>query len=53
MRDRLQKLADLFDLRDVIAFGGLGMVGYGVHLIYPPAAFITVGAVLFWLGARA
>jgi len=45
-------LAALFDLRDVIAFGGLGMVAYGVHLIYQPAAFIVCGAVLFWLGAR-
>lgn len=53
MRDRLRQLAALFDLRDVIAFGGLGLVGYGIHLIYPPAAYIVCGAALFWLGARA
>lgn len=52
MRERLRQLAGLFDLRDAIAFGGLGMVGFGLHLIYPPAAYIVCGAVLFWLGAR-
>jgi hypothetical protein len=53
MRERLRQLAELFDLRDVIAFGGLGMVTYGINLIYPPAAYIVCGSVLFWLGARA
>lgn len=40
------------DLRDVIAFGGLGLLGYGLHAIYPPAAFVTVGSLLFWIGSR-
>lgn len=39
-------------LRDTLAFGGLGLVGYGVYAIYPPAAFIVIGAVLFVLGVR-
>lgn len=52
MRERLRQLVALFDLRDTIAFGGLGMVGYGISMIYPPAAYIVCGAVLFWLGAR-
>lgn len=51
MRERLKKLATLLDMQDAIAFGGLAMVGYGLHLIYPPAAWIGVGAALFWLGA--
>jgi hypothetical protein len=52
MRERLRQLADLFDIRTIVALGGLGMVGYGLSLIYPPAAFIVCGSVLFWLGAR-
>jgi hypothetical protein len=51
MRERLKQLANLLDLRDFLAFGGLAMVGYGLHLIYPPAAWIGIGAALFWLGA--
>lgn len=51
MRERLNKLANLLDVRDFLAFGGLAMVAYGLHLIHPPAAWIVVGAALFWLGA--
>jgi hypothetical protein len=52
MRERLNLLANLLDVRDVIAFGGLAVLCYGLHLVYPPAAFIVGGAVMFWLGAR-
>lgn len=51
MRERMKQLANLLDLRDVLAFGGLGMVAYGLWLIYPPASWIGTGAALFWLGA--
>jgi hypothetical protein len=40
------------DLRDVLVFGGIGAVGYGAWLIYPPAGFITVGVLFFFLGIR-
>jgi len=49
---RVKQLAAQIDLRDVFVFGGLAMVGYGVHCIYPPAAWIVVGTVLFWVGGR-
>lgn len=52
MRKLLPKLAGLVDLRDGFAFGGLALVGYGLYAVYPPAAFIVVGAVLFWMGAH-
>lgn len=52
MRERLRQFAELFDLRTTVSLSGLGMVGYGLSLIYPPAAYIVCGAVLFWLGAR-
>lgn len=52
MRERLRQFAELFDLRTIVTFGGLGMVGYGLSLIYPPAAYIVCGAALFWMGVR-
>lgn len=52
MRDKLKKLANLLDLRDVLTFGGLGLLGYGLFLINPPTAYIVMGALIFWLGAR-
>lgn len=51
MREKLAFLARLLELRDVLAFGGLAMVGYGLALVYAPLAWIAVGAVLFWLAA--
>lgn len=47
-----QALAGAFDLHDLFAFGGLALVGYGVYQVHVPSAWITVGAVLFWLGVR-
>lgn len=56
MRARLAGLARDYagavDLRDVFVFGGLVAIGYGINMIYPPAAWIVCGAVLFWLGVR-
>jgi len=52
MRDRLKQLANLIDLRDFLAFGGLAILCYGLHMIYPPSAFVVGGAALFWLGAH-
>jgi hypothetical protein len=49
----LERLRQLIDLRDAITFGGLGMVGYGLHLVCPPATWIVCGTALFWLGVRA
>lgn len=51
MRAKLALLARLVDLRDLLAFGGLAMIGYGLALVYVPLAWLAVGAVLFWLGA--
>jgi hypothetical protein len=51
MREKLKRLANLLDLQDFMAFGGLAMLGYGLFLIHPPLAWIGAGAALFWLGA--
>lgn len=45
-------IASAFDMRDALCFGGLAMVGYGAHAVYPPAGWIVTGAALFWVGTR-
>lgn len=37
------------DLRDCVAGIGLGLLGYGLWLVFPPAAYIADGAVLVGL----
>lgn len=51
-KNPIDRLADLVDMTDVFVFTGLGLVGYGLHQIYAPIAFVVVGAALFWLGVR-
>lgn len=29
---------------------GLGAIGYGAWQVYEPAAFVLVGAIVFWMG---
>lgn len=40
------------DMQDVLVFGGLASVCWGLAQVYPPAAWIVGGAVLFWLGIK-
>lgn len=40
----------IFELRDVLVFGGIGLASYGAALIYRPAAFIGAGLALFIVG---
>jgi len=47
---RLRKAVAAIDGMDVALVAGLGLLGYGAHLVYPPAAWLTVGGVLVWLG---
>lgn len=37
-------------IRDLFAFGGLALVGVGLWWYSPPAALVTVGAILMLLG---
>ena len=39
-----------FDIRDFFLFAGLGMLGYGLHLLRPWLAFSTCGALLMVIG---
>jgi len=42
----LKKLLSSFDLQDLQLVSGIAMLGYGLFLVYPPAAFIVVGSLL-------
>lgn len=45
---------DLADtLRAIAALAGIGLVGYGAWLHYPPLGFITAGVMLAGLGLLA
>ena len=48
----LKRLNPDVDLRDCLVFGGIAAAGYGISLIYQPAAWIFCGLALFWLGVR-
>ncbi len=37
------------DARDLVGIAGLGLLGTGVWLVYPPAALIVVGSALLAL----
>jgi len=48
----LRLLRDAFDVRDLFMLSGLSGMFYGIWQVYPPAAWMVVGAVLFWLAVR-
>ena len=39
-----------FDIRDVLLFGGLAMLGYGLYRYRPWVAFTVCGALLMLIG---
>jgi hypothetical protein len=39
-------ISSAFDMRDATLFTGLGLLGYGLFQVYPPAGFIVPGAIL-------
>lgn len=41
-----------FDFPDALAVAGLGLVGYGLWLFFPPAAFVVVGGVVLIAATR-
>jgi hypothetical protein len=48
MRRVGQWLARELDAQTVVFLAGLGMVGYGAALVYPPAGYLAPGLVLLW-----
>lgn len=53
LRAARARLPSMLELRDVFWISGLAAVCYGTSLIYPPAAWIVGGVVIFWMGIRA
>jgi hypothetical protein len=39
-----------FDVRDVLVFGGLSMLGYGLYLLRPWLGFAVSGALMMGIG---
>ena len=39
----IRRTAELFDLRDLVFFAGLVMIGYGLYQIYPPSMYVVLG----------
>lgn len=52
IRAALGALSGTADLRDAHAYGGLAMLGYGLHEVSPASAWMVCGLILFWLGVR-
>jgi len=44
--DPIKQRAPWIDRRDIVGMIGLGLLGYGAWLVYPPAGFITPGMIL-------
>lgn len=38
------------DLKDILVIAGSLLVGYGIWRIFPPAAYITIGLEMCFLG---
>lgn len=38
------------EAKDIFLFGGLGMASVGLWQVYPPAALIVCGGILFAIG---
>lgn len=46
----ISKIKDYLDIRDILVFGGLGMLGYGLYLFEPWTAYVVTGVLLMLLG---
>jgi len=44
------RLIASFDRRDVFVFGGLSMMGYGLHIYSPALCFSICGGILLLIG---
>lgn len=50
--ERIKPMLAWLDLRDFLVFGGIAATGYGISLVYPPAAWAFCGLASLWLGMR-
>lgn len=52
LKKLFEKIQAGMDMRDIHAYGGLMMLGFGLHEISPPAAWSVLGLIVFWIGVR-
>jgi len=50
VKSRIGALRAALDIRVFLFFGGLGMLGYGLHLFRPWIAFTVCGTLLMLIG---
>jgi len=48
----VKKSEKTFDMQDMLIIIGSLLVGFGLWRIYPPAAYIAIGAEILFLGYR-
>lgn len=46
----MDRVRQIFNIKDFLFFGGLGMLGYGLHLVFPWLAFAVCGTLLMLVG---
>lgn len=47
---RIDAIKNAIDVRDVLVYGGLFFIGYGLHQLYPWLGFTAFGIVSMLLG---
>jgi hypothetical protein len=50
VKDFKQKITQIINIKDMLMIIGLIMVGKGIYMIYPPAAWIVIGGFFIYLG---
>lgn len=50
LKSRLSAAWTAFDVRDLLVFGGMAMLGYGLYLLRPWIAFTVCGSLLMLIG---
>ena len=48
----MKKSEKTFDMKDVLIITGSLLIGFGLWKIYPPAAYLAIGAEMLFLGYR-
>jgi len=50
IRSLFSLVIEAIDFRDFVIFGGVGMIGYGLHLYIPWVSFTVCGSLLMFVG---
>lgn len=46
----IPSLKNIFDINDALLICGAILISKGLHMIYPPLAYIAVGLIVMWMG---